>query len=181
MVVMEIKGRKLSLLIKEEDIKRRVKELAREIADDFSLKEPPVVVGLLKGAFVFTADLVRHFDFHVHVDFLWVSSYGSSMESSGSIKIVKDLDCEIEGRDVLLVDDILDTGLTLKEIKEFLSLKSPRTLKTCVLLDKRENRKVDIEADYVGFQVPDMFLVGYGLDWAELGRNLRGIYAVASS
>jgi hypoxanthine phosphoribosyltransferase len=174
----EIKGRNLNLLIKEEDIHRRVRELAKEIEQGFSLEEPPVIVGLLKGAFIFTADLIRCFDFHVNVDFLWVSSYGDSMESSGTIKIVKDLDYEIEGRDVLLVDDILDTGLTLKEIKEFLSIKNPRTLKTCVLLDKKENRKVNIEADFVGFEVPDKFLVGYGLDWAEYGRNLRGIYVV---
>ncbi len=174
----EIRGRKLSLLIKQEDIDRRVKELAGEIEKGFSLKEPPVIVGLLKGAFIFTADLVRCFDFHVNVDFLWVSSYGDSMESSGNIKIIKDLDYEIEGRDVLLVDDILDTGLTLKEIREFLEIKNPRTLKTCVLLDKKDNRKVNIEADFVGFEVPDKFLVGYGLDWAEYGRNLKGIYVV---
>lgn len=137
-----------------------------------------MVIGLLKGAFVFVADLIREIDLPLEVDFLWVSSYGQSMESSGVIKIVKDLDTDIEGRNVLLVDDILDTGITMKEIYEFLKMKGPRVLKTCVFLDKKERRKVDFSVDYVGFEVPDKFLVGYGLDWGEMGRNLPGIYAV---
>jgi len=174
----EIRGKKLTLLIKEDDIRRRVRELGKEIERDFSNAKDFIVIGLLKGAFVFVADLIREIDLPLQVDFLWVSSYGQSMESSGVIKIVKDLDTDIEGRDVLLVDDILDTGITMKEIYEFLKMKGPRILKTCVFLDKRERRKVDFSADYVGFEVPDKFLVGYGLDWGEMGRNLPGIYAV---
>jgi len=174
----EIRGKRLSLLIKEDDIRRRVRELGKEIERDFSGTKDLVVVGLLKGAFVFVADLIREIDLPLQVDFLWVSSYGQLMESSGVIKIVKDLDTDIEGRDVLLVDDILDTGITMKEIYEFLKMKGPRVLKTCVFLDKKERRKVDFSADYVGFEVPDKFLVGYGLDWGEMGRNLPGIYAV---
>ncbi|NPB08136.1 MAG: hypoxanthine phosphoribosyltransferase [Aquificae bacterium] len=174
----EIRGKRLKLLLKEEDIKRRVRELAREIRETFSWREPPVFVGLLKGAFIFMSDLVREFEDFVVVDFMWVSSYGQSMESSGSIKILKDVDTDLKGREVLLVDDILDTGLTLKEIYEFLKMKEPKLLKTCVFLDKKGRREVDFEADFVGFEVPNKFLVGYGLDWGELGRNLPDIYAV---
>jgi len=174
----EIRGKRLTLLIKEDDIDRRVKELGEEIREEFRGDKEFVVIGLLKGAFVFMADLIRHIDLPLRVDFLWVSSYGDSMESSGNIRIVKDIDTDIEGKSVLLVDDILDTGLTLKEIHEFLSLKNPKKLRTCVFLDKKERRKVEFGADFVGFEVPDRFLVGYGLDWGELGRNLPGIYAV---
>ena len=174
----EIRGKKLSLLIKEDDIRRRVKELAREVEVEFRDSQDFLVVGLLKGAFVFMADLIREIDLPLRVDFLWVSSYGQSMESSGNIKIVKDLDTDVEGKDVLLVDDILDTGLTLKEIYDFLLMKNPKRLKTCVFLDKKGRREVEFNADYVGFEVPNRFLVGYGLDWGELGRNLPGVYAV---
>lgn len=175
----EIRGKKLNMLIDEESVAKRVRELAREIERDFSEAESePVVVGLLKGAFVFVADLIRELNMPVIVDFLWVSSYGQSMESSGVIRIVKDLDTDLEGRWVLLVDDILDTGLTLKEIHTFLKSKRPRVLKTCVFLEKEGRKKVDFDPDYLGFKVPNRFLVGYGLDWGELGRNLKGIYAV---
>ncbi len=174
----DIRGRKLTLLLRKEEINRRVLELAKKIEKDF--KESPnfLIIGLLKGGFVFTADLVRNINLPLQVDFLWVSSYGLSMESSGSIKILKDIDTDITNRDVLIVDDILDTGITLRCIYEFLKMKNPSKLKTCVLLDKKGRRKVDFKADYVGFEVPDKFLVGYGLDWGELGRNLPEIYAV---
>ncbi len=174
----EIRGKRLTLLIKEDDIRRRVRELGEEIEEEFRGSKDLIVVGLLKGAFVFVADLIREIDLPLRVDFLWVSSYGLSMESSGGIKIVKDLDTDIEGMEVLLVDDILDTGITMKEIYSFLSMKNPKKLRTCVFLDKKERRKVDFTPDFVGFEVPDKFLVGYGLDWGELGRNFPGIYAV---
>ncbi|MCX8164758.1 MAG: hypoxanthine phosphoribosyltransferase [Aquificaceae bacterium] len=173
---MDIKGRPLKLLISEEEIKNRIRELAEDIQKHFS--EPFLVVGLLKGAFVFTADLIRSFSVPVKVDFMWVSSYGSSQESQGHIKLVKDLDRDIEGQRILLVDDILDTGHTLLEVCRLLELKGAKEIKTCVLLDKRERRKVYLEADFVGFEVPNLFLVGYGLDWDEEGRNLKDIYAV---
>jgi len=174
----EIRGRRLTLLIEADEIEKRVRELGARIKEDFKDAREFVVVGLLKGAFVFVADLIRTIDLPLRVDFLWISSYGYSMESSGSIRIVKDLETNVEGKEVLLVDDILDTGVTLREIHLFLKRKNPARLKTCVLLDKRGRRRVDFEADYIGFEVPDRFLVGYGLDWGELGRNLRGIYAV---
>lgn len=173
---MEIKGRKLKPLILEDEIKDRVGELAREIEGHFS--EPFLVVGLLKGAFVFTADLIRAFNIPVQVDFMWVSSYGSSQESQGHIKLIKDLDRDVHGLKVLLVDDILDTGYTLDEVYRLLKLKGAEEVKTCVLLDKEERRKANFQADFVGFKVPNLFLVGYGLDWDEEGRNLRGIFAV---
>ncbi len=176
--MQEIRGRKLSLLIDEGKIKERVRDLAVEIEKDLGEAEDLIVVGLLKGAFVFTADLVREIKRHVKVDFMWVSSYGAGMESSGELKIKKDLDMDIEGRAVLLVDDILDTGITLKEVHRILLDRRPAVLRSCVLLDKKERRKVNYSADYVGFEVPDKFLVGYGLDWGDLGRNLPGIYAV---
>ncbi|MFN3265193.1 MAG: hypoxanthine phosphoribosyltransferase, partial [Aquificaceae bacterium] len=160
---MEIKGRKLKLLISEEKLLQRIKELAREIEEGFG--RDFLVVSLLKGAFVFTADLIRSFKFPVQVDFMWVSSYGSSQESQGHIKVVKDLERDIEGLKVLLVDDILDTGYTLAEVYRLLQLKGAKEIKTCVLLDKRERRKVPFEADFIGFEVPNLFLVGYGLDW----------------
>ncbi len=173
---MQIKGRPLKPLITEETIKERIVELAKEIQKHFG--EPFLVVSLLKGAFVFTADLIRALDIPVQVDFMWVSSYGSSQESTGHIKVIKDLDRDIEGLRLLLVDDILDTGYTLAEVYRLLTLKGAREIRTCVLLDKKERRKVDFHADFVGFEVPNLFLVGYGLDWDEEGRNLRGIYAV---
>ncbi len=173
---MHIKGKPISLVIPEERIKDRVRALAKQIEEDMG--QGFIVVSLLKGSFVFTADLIREFSVPIKVDFMWVSSYGSSLESSGSVRIIQDITMDIQGNKVLLVDDILDTGWTLKEVVEFIKRKNPSVLKVCVLLDKKERRRVDIKVDYVGFEVPDKFLVGYGLDWDEEGRGLRGIYAV---
>jgi len=173
---MHIKGKPISLVIPEERIKDRVRALAKQIEEDMG--QGFIVVSLLKGSFVFTADLIREFSVPIKVDFMWVSSYGSSLESSGSVRIIQDITMDIQGKKVLLVDDILDTGWTLKEVVEFIKRKNPSVLKVCVLLDKKERRRVDIKVDYVGFEVPDKFLVGYGLDWDEEGRGLRGIYAV---
>jgi len=173
---MHIKGKPISLVIPEERIKERVRALAKQIEEDMG--QGFIVVSLLKGSFVFTADLIREFSVPIKVDFMWVSSYGSSLESSGSVRIIQDITMDIQGKKVLLVDDILDTGWTLKEVVEFIKRKNPSVLKVCVLLDKKERRRVDIKVDYVGFEVPDKFLVGYGLDWDEEGRGLRGIYAV---
>ncbi|WP_448584530.1 hypoxanthine phosphoribosyltransferase [Thermocrinis sp.] len=173
---MYIKGKPLKLVIQEEKIKERVRALAKEIERDMG--QSFIVISLLKGSFVFTADLIREFSVPVKVDFMWVSSYGSSQESSGSVRIIQDITMDIQGEKVLLVDDILDTGYTLKEVVEFIRRKNPSVLKVCVLLDKKGRRKADVKVDYVGFEVPDRFLVGYGLDWDEEGRGLRGVYAV---
>ncbi len=158
-------------MIDEKTIARRVAELGAQITKDYQGKEP-ILIGILKGAFVFLADLMRKIDLPVKVDFLAVSSYGKSTESSGVVMILKDIVEDIEGRDVIIVEDILDTGLTLKNIVEHLQAKRPASIKICVLLDKKERRKVKIEADYVGFDIPDKFIVGYGLDYAEKFRNL---------
>lgn len=159
-------------LITEEQIKGRVREIASQIKRDYQ-DTVPILVGVLKGSFIFLADLVRELsDIDVEIDFLSVSSYGRSTKTSGIVKILKDLSISIEGRDVILVEDICDSGLTLKYLVELLKGRKPRSLRVCVLLDKKERRLVDIDLSYVGFEVPDRFLVGYGLDYAERYRNL---------
>lgn len=176
---MEIKGRKAEILISQEDIKSKVKQLAKEIALDFGNKEI-LVVGILKGAFIFTADLVRELQEYVNVkiDFIQVSSYHTGMESSGEVIFVKDMSTDIKGKNVLIVDDIIDTGRTLEALVEALKQREPNILKTCVLLDKKERREVNYDADFVGFVIPDKFVIGYGLDWAEEGRAFKDIYAI---
>lgn len=162
---------KLFPLISEQEIQQRVKELAKEISADYA-KRKPLLVGILKGAWVFMADLARYLTIPVNFDFLTVSSYGQSTQTSGIVKIVTDLKTPIIEKDVLLVEDILDTGLTLKYIIDNLQLRQPRSLKTCVLLDKPERHQVDIKIDYLGFTVPNKFVVGYGIDYNEDYRNL---------
>ncbi|WP_029522636.1 hypoxanthine phosphoribosyltransferase [Persephonella sp. KM09-Lau-8] len=174
---MEIKGKKASILISEQEIKEKVKQLGQQISKDFEGKEL-LVVGILKGSFIFMADLVREIQGKVYIDFMQVSSYHTSMESSGEVIFVKDLSTDIKGKNVLIVDDIIDTGRTLEALVEALSQREPNIIKTCVLLDKKERREVNYDADYVGFVIPDKFVIGYGLDWAEEGRTLKDIYAV---
>ncbi len=174
---MEIKGKKASILISEQEIKEKVKQLGQQISKDFEGKEL-LVVGILKGSFIFMADLVREIQGKVYIDFMQVSSYHTSMESSGEVIFVKDLSTDIKGKNVLIVDDIIDTGRTLEALVEALSQREPNIIKTCVLLDKKERREVNYNADYVGFVIPDKFVIGYGLDWAEEGRTLKDIYAV---
>jgi len=158
-------------LISRGDIQRRVTELAEEISRDFEGQEL-VVIGILKGSWVFLADLVRELTVPVIIDFMTVSSYGASTKSSGVVKIVTDLESPIEQRSVLLVEDILDSGLTLRYIVDNLRRRGPSSLKICAFMDKPVRRKADIRADYVGFEVPDRFVVGYGADYAERFRNL---------
>ncbi len=166
-----MKERNSLFLIEEEEIKKRIKEMAAEIKRDYEGKNP-LFVGILKGAFIFMADLVRALDMELEIDFLAVSSYGKFTETTGEVEILKDLQIPVKGRHVVIVEDIVDTGLTLKYIKDLLLSRGPESLKICALLDKKERRKVNIDADYVGFVVPDKFLVGYGLDVAEKYRNL---------
>ncbi len=161
----------MAFMITEEQIQKRVAELADEISRDYEGKEV-VLIGVLKGAFVFLADLMRKLKIPSRVDFLAVSSYGKFTETTGQVKILKDLDNPIEHEHVLIVEDILDTGLTLNYIYSLLKRRNPASLKTVVLLDKPEKRLVDFKADYVGFVVPPVFLVGYGLDAAEKFRYL---------
>jgi len=165
-------------LISAKAIAARVEALAREIADFYAGTDKLVVVGLLRGSFVFIADLVREIDLPVEVDFLEVSSYGMGTESSREVRVLKDLRGEIEGRDVLVVEDIVDTGHTLARVLEFLGTRHPARLEACALLDKPSRREVEVKAKWVGFEIPDKFVVGYGIDYAQRNRNLPHIGAV---
>ena len=160
-----------SILISEEQLQKKVHELATKISADYEGKEL-LFVTVLKGSFVFAADLFRQITIPASVDFMAVSSYGSTSKSSGVVKILKDLDHPIEGKDVIIVEDILDSGLTLSYIREMLLQRGANSLKICTILNKPERRKADVVADYVGFDIPDEFVVGYGLDYDEKYRNL---------
>lgn len=160
----------------KEDIKKRVKELAKEISKDYENKEL-VAIGLLRGSFIFISDLVREIEKPIIVDFLTTSSYGNNEISNGYVKILSDIRENIEGKDVLLVDDIMDSGNTLKEVKEYILTKNPRTVKTCVMLDKPCRREVDIKPDYFGFEIEDWFIVGYGLNFENKYRNIPYIFS----
>ncbi len=162
-------------MISAKAIAARVEELAREIQREFSGTDKLVVVGLLRGSFVFIADLVRELDLPVEVDFIEATSYGNAMESSREVRILKDLRGEIHDRDVLVVEDIVDTGHTLKHVVGLLRAKGAKRLKTIALLDKPSRREVDIAADWIGFEIPDEFVVGYGIDFAQRNRNLDHI------
>lgn len=159
-------------LISAKAIAARIEELSREIKAAFRGSEKLVVVGLLRGSFVFIADLVRELDLNVEVDFLEASSYGDSMESSREVRILKDLRGEIAGRDVLVVEDIVDTGFTLSHVLKLLRARNPRRLETIALLDKPSRRETEIRATWTGFEIPDEFVVGYGIDFAQRNRNL---------
>jgi len=159
-----------SILITDEQIARRVKTLAREIERDFDGREM-VVISLLNGTVMFLVDLIRHLNLPLRLDFIGVSSYGLGTES-GDLVFTKELRLDVRGRDVLLVDDILDTGKTMSRVLPKINALKPRRIKTCVLLDKPARRTHDVEADFVGFEIPDFFVVGYGLDFAERYRNL---------
>ena len=165
-------------MISAKAIAARVEGLARDIATHFRGTDKLVVVGLLRGSFVFIADLVRELDLPVEVDFMETSSYGDSMQSSREVRILKDLRGEIAGRDVLVVEDIVDTGHTLARVMDILRTRGPRRLETCALLDKPSRREVEIKATWTGFEIPDEFVVGYGIDYAQRNRNLPFIGAV---
>ncbi len=159
-------------MISAKSIAARIESLAREIEREFAGTDKLVVVGLLRGSFVFIADLVRELDLPVEVDFMEVSSYGDAMESSREVRILKDLRAAIEGRDVLLVEDIVDTGHTLSHVTRILATRKPARLRTIALLDKPSRREAEVRADWIGFSIPDEFVVGYGIDFAQRNRNL---------
>jgi hypoxanthine phosphoribosyltransferase len=159
------------VLVAAEDLSRRVRELGEAISRDYAGR-PLLLVGVLKGAVFFLSDLMRHIDIPVEVDFMAVASYGSATDSSGVVRILKDLDIAIEGRDVLIVEDIVDSGLTLQYLLRNLGSRNPASLEVCALLTKPDRRKVDLPTRYVGFEIPDRFVIGYGLDYAERHRNL---------
>jgi hypoxanthine phosphoribosyltransferase len=168
----------IEILITEAEIAARTTQLARIISEHYADTEQLVVVGLLRGSFVFIADLVRRLDLPVEVDFMTVSSYGNNKESSRQVRIIQDLETAIGGRDVLIVEDIIDTGHTLAQVYEILLTRTPRSLKICTLLNKPSRREVDVNIDWVGFDIPDEFVIGYGIDFAQQGRNLPHIGVV---
>ena len=161
----------LRVLLSEDEIREKVRELGGKITADYK-NSNLMLVTVLKGAVVFLADLMRQIDVPAEIDFMVVSSYGSGVKSSGVVKIEKDLDVPLAGKDILIVEDILDSGLTLSYIKELLESRGPRSIRIATLLDKPSRRKVDLQADYIGFSVPDEFVIGYGLDYDEKYRNL---------
>lgn len=167
------------VLFTEAQIRQRLSELARQIESDYAAEieadKPPLLVGVLTGAVMMMADLAREFTFHAEMDLMALSSYGALTESSGVVRILKDLDTDITGRDVLIVEDIIDTGLTLNWLLENLHARNPRSVRVCALLRKPDAAKVEVHADYVGFEIANEFVVGYGLDYDQRYRNLREI------
>ena len=159
-------------MISAKSIAARIEELSDQIREEFADTDKLVGVGLLRGSFVFIADLVRELDLPIEVDFLEASSYGDGMESSREVRILKDLRGAIEGRDVLIVEDIVDTGHTMHHVQHLLESRNPAKMRTIALLDKPTRREVDIKADWTGFEIPDEFVVGYGIDFAQRNRNL---------
>jgi len=166
------------VLVQKDALEHRVRQLGREISRDYDGQDL-VLVGVLKGAVFFLSDLMRHIEIPCEVDFMAVASYGSSTDSSGVVRILKDLDAAIEGRDVLIVEDIVDSGLTLQYLLRSLGARNPRSLEVCALLTKPERRKVDLPTRYVGFEIPNKFAIGYGLDHAERYRNLPYVAALS--
>jgi hypoxanthine phosphoribosyltransferase len=167
-------GERLKVLIRRASIQKRVREVAREITADFR-GERVHLIGVLKGACIFLSDLVREIDLETSIDFIAVSSYGKGKESSGQVRLLKDLDSSIAGLNVILVEDILDTGLTISYLLRILQQRKPKTLRIAALLDKPSRRLKDVKGDYVGFSIPNEFVVGYGLDYAERFRNLKDV------
>ncbi len=169
------------IVLTSEQIQRRIPELAREIENDFAFDEPIHLIAVLKGGFMFLADLIRVMRPGVTVDFMALSSYPKSTTSSGEVRLLKDLDYGIEGRNVVIVEDIVDTGLTLTYLQDILKARSPKQLRTACLLSKPSRRLIDVRVDYIGFNIPDRFVVGYGLDYAEQFRNLPYIAVLDQS
>ncbi len=165
------------VLVQPDELRARVVELGAEISRDYEDRDL-LLVGVLKGAVFFLSDLMRQIDIPVEVDFMAVASYGSQTDSSGVVRILKDLDMPIEGRDVLIVEDIIDSGLTLQYLMRNLGARNPRSLEVCALLTKPERRKVEVIPRYVGFEIPDRFAIGYGLDFSERYRNLPYVAAL---
>lgn len=166
-----------SILVSEEDIAEKVKELGKQITEDYKGKDL-MLVGILKGAVIFMSDLARSINMPINMDFMAVSSYGRSSTSTGEVRIIKDLDFSVENKNILIVEDIIDTGYTLAYLTDNLRKRGAKSVKVCTLLDKPERRKVDVAVDYLGFAIPDEFVVGCGLDYAEMGRNLPYVAAL---
>ncbi|GAB3237492.1 hypoxanthine phosphoribosyltransferase [Pseudaeromonas pectinilytica] len=166
---------RVDVLISEQEVQQRISELGQAITARYQGTDELVLVGLLRGSCVFLADLCRHIEVPVSLDFMTASSYGNSMNSSREVRILKDLDDEIKSKDVLIVEDIIDTGYTLNKVRDIMSLREPKSLAICTLLDKPSRREVQVPVEWVGFAIPDEFVVGCGIDYAQKYRNLRFI------
>ena len=166
---------KLKSYISKKEISAKVKKLAKKISSDYKGRVP-IFIGILNGSFIFISDLVRHVDVDVEIDFLKLSSYGDSTISSGNVKLLKDLNCTIEGRDIIVVEDIVDSGLSLKYIRDLILSHNPSSLEFVTLLFKKGLSNLDFDIKYIGFRIPNKFVVGYGLDHAQKYRNLSGVY-----
>ena len=168
------------VMITEQEIKQRAKEIGHKITEDH-IDDDVILIGILRGAIMWMTDLMRHIDLDIMIDFMACSSYGSSTKSSGVVKINKDLDEDIEGKSVIIVEDIIDSGVTLKYLKEYLGNRKPKSVQVCALLDKPEGRRAPVEGDYIGFTVDDRFIVGYGLDYDQRYRQLPYISYLSQS
>lgn len=162
-------------LIEEKKLQERIKELGEEITHDYKGKVP-VFIGVLNGAFLFMSDLVKNVDLDCEIDFFKLSSYGDAKISSGKVTLIKELNCEVEGRDIIIVEDIVDSGLSIKFIEEHIARYNPASMKVVSLLVKPKSLKYNVKIDYIGFDIPSEFVIGYGLDYAQKYRNLRSIY-----
>ncbi|WP_413283778.1 hypoxanthine phosphoribosyltransferase [Vibrio sp. MA40-2] len=162
----------VEVMISEQEVQKRVNELGQQITEHYKDSDNLVMVGLLRGSFVFMADLARAIKIDLSVDFMTASSYGNTMESSRDVRILKDLDDDIKGKDIILVEDIIDTGNTLSKVCEILSLREPNSIEICTLLDKPSRREVTVDVKWIGFAIPDEFVVGVGIDYAQKYRNL---------
>lgn len=169
------KNKKERVLFNKDDIKTRVKELGKAVSKDYKNKEL-IIISLLRGGFIFAADLVREINVPVEIDFMTTSSYGSDEETSGKVDIVNNFRAEVTGKDVLIVDDIMDSGITMRYVVEHFKKYNPRSIRTCVMLDKPSRRRVEIKPDYAGFTIPDVFIVGYGLNYGNHYRNIPYIF-----
>jgi len=163
---------RIDVMIPEDELQAKIAELGREITAHYQGTSELVLVGLLRGSCLFLADLCRQIDLPVSLDFMTASSYGNGMTSSREVRILKDLDDEVKGKDVLIVEDIIDSGFTLNKIREIIGLREPKSLAICTLLNKPARREVDVKVEWTGYTIPDEFVVGYGIDYAQLHRNL---------
>jgi len=170
-----INGERFVVMLSERRIKARVKELARQISNDY-MAAVPVFIGILNGSFIFFADLIREVAIDCEVDFLKLSSYGDAKISSGDVRMLKDLNCQVPGRDIIIVEDIVDSGLSMQYIRDLILRQNPKSFRIVTLLYKRDAVRIPLHIDYVGFSIPNDFVVGYGLDYAQKERNLKGIY-----
>jgi len=173
---MDVESKRREVVVSKEEIERRVAELGAQITREYEGKNL-LVVSLMKGSFIFAADLVRKIDLPVRIEFMTTSSYGHGEQSTGKLKIVHDLSVDCSEFDVLIVDDITDTAITMSEVVRILGERNPKSIKACVLLDKPSRRKVDYTADYIGFEIPDKFIVGYGLNYGDYYRNIDHVFA----